>query len=280
MNSVILSLIALIPAVLLCWYIYEKDRVEKEPALLLLLLFVAGAVVYLPVIHVENGVIRLVDKWFASGMVYSLTGVPEFLSESVFLAHSATVGFVCIALIEESVKWVLLYLISNKNRDFDHLFDGIVYAVFLALGFAAMENIFHAVRDGWSTFVLRSLTTVPGHMTFGVLMGFCYAMWHTYGVACKKEKELALAGEIVVEKPFSSGIWMVTGLICPVLLHGAYSFLESFTSDVMTVIFYVFVILLYVLCFYVVHQMSDADSPDDRVVDRLIRKKYPERNKG
>ena len=39
MNSLILSLAALIPAVLLCWYIYSKDKIEKEPAGLLFLLF-------------------------------------------------------------------------------------------------------------------------------------------------------------------------------------------------------------------------------------------------
>ncbi len=278
MNSIILSLVALIPAIILCWYIYRKDRVEKEPLLLLVILFVAGAVVYLPVIYLENRAIGLVDQLFSEKMTYSLTGVSSFSTNSDFVAHSAVCGFGCIALIEEAVKWLLLYLISSKNKDFDHLFDGIVYAVFLALGFAAMENVFFAIRDGWTTFVLRSLTSVPSHMMFGVLMGYCYTMWHTYNVARKKEQELASQGVIVVEKPFNSKLWMAVGFICPMLLHGCYSFLEMFTSNVMMYVFYLFVIALYAFCFYWVHQLSDVDSADDKVADRMISKKYPHMN--
>lgn len=275
MNSIILSLVALIPAVLLCWYIYNKDRVEKEPVFLLLILFVTGAIVYLPVISAENYMIGLLDRAFISQITYSLTGVASFASESSFAAHSAACAFLGIALVEEAVKWLLLYFVTARNKNFDHLFDGVVYAVFLALGFAAMENMFYAVRDGWATFVLRSLTSVPGHMTFGVLMGYCYTMWHTYLVARNKERELASAGAITLEKPFNSGIWLIFSFVLPILLHGCYSFLRFFTSDVMLVVFYVFIIGLYGLCFYGVHQLSDTDSSDDRVADRMIGKKYP-----
>ena len=279
MSSIILSLVALIPAVLLCWYIYVKDRVEKEPAVLLLVLFFAGAIAYLPIIYVENEIIGLIDKMFASKITYSLTGVASFASEGVFVLHSAACGFVGIALVEEAAKWLLLYFISRNNKDFDHLFDGIVYAVFAALGFAAMENVFYAVRDGWTTFVLRSLTSVPGHMTFGVLMGFCYTMWHTYLVARKRERELANTGAITLERPFNSGIWLAASLALPVLLHGCYSFLRFFTSDIMTIVFYAFIVVLYVFCFFGVHQLSDTDSSDDRIADRMINKKYPYLNR-
>lgn len=275
MNSIILSLVALIPAVFLCWYIYSKDRVEKEPLGLLGILFAVGAVIYIPVIYVENSIIGLLDRLFASQISYSLTGVASFESASSFAVHSAACAFLGIALIEEAVKWILLYFITSKNKNFDHLFDGIVYAVFLSLGFAAMENVFYAVRDGWTTFVLRSLTSVPGHMTFGVLMGYCYTMWHTYLVAKEKERELSSAGTITLEKPFNSGIWLAVSVLFPVVLHGCYSFLSFFTSDIMLVIFYGFIILLYGFCFYGVHQLSDSDSSDDRVADRMISKKYP-----
>ena len=44
MNSLILSFVALIPVVILCWYIYSKDRMEKEPTGLLFLLLFAGVI--------------------------------------------------------------------------------------------------------------------------------------------------------------------------------------------------------------------------------------------
>lgn len=275
MDAIILSLVALIPAVLLCWYIYCKDRIEKEPVSLLLLLFGSGVTVYLPVIWVENHLIGLVDQALASRITYSLTGAANFESKGSFVLHSAACGFLAVALVEETVKWSLLYLITRKNKNFNHLFDGIVYAVFLALGFAAMENVYYAVRDGWTTFVLRSLNSVPGHMMFGVLMGYCYTMWHTYLVARKKEQELASSEKIACDKPFHSGIWLAASLLFPILLHGIYSFLRFLTSDEMLVVFYLFIICLYGGGFWGIRRLADKDSSDDRVADRMIRKKYP-----
>lgn len=275
MNYFSLSVAALIPALLLCWYIYLKDRMEKEPIGLLAILFVVGAVAYIPAIYSENALIGLFDKLFASKITYSLTGVATFSSDGVFAAHSAVCGFIGVALVEEGVKWLLLYFITRKNKNFDHLFDGVVYAVFLSLGFAAVENVRFAVMDGWDTFLLRSLTSVPGHMTFGVLMGFCYTMWHMYMIAKQCEKELAAEGSITVQKAYRSGPWLAISFVLPFFVHGCYSFLRFFTSDVMTIIFYVFIVVLYILCFVGVHFLSKADSEDDRVAYRLLHKKYP-----
>ena len=274
MNSLILSLAALIPAVLLCWYIYSKDKIEKEPAGLLFLLFLLGVIVYFPAIFCENYLIGLFDQLFESEMTYSLSGIATFRTEKAFAFHSMACGFGAIALIEEILKWIPLYFITYKNKNFDHLFDGIVYSTFLALGFAAAENVFYAVRDGWTTFILRSLTSVPGHMTFGVLMGYCYTMWHMYLAASKKEKELSEMGRIVIERPFHSRIWLVASCLLPIFLHGCYSFLRFYTSEIMTIIFYIFIFVVYVVCFIGVHCVSDADSAQERFVDQMIRRKY------
>ena len=276
MNSLILSFVALIPVVILCWYIYSKDRMEKEPIGLLFLLLFAGVISYFPAIYAENNLIGMIDQMFLDEMTYSLSGYAVFDSEKSFALHSASCGFGAIALVEESIKWILLFLITYKNKNFDHLFDGVVYAVFLSLGFAAAENVFYAIRDGWGTFILRSLTSVPGHMTFGVLMGYCYTMWHMYFAAAKKEKELSEAGMITINRPFHSEAWIFASVLLPILLHGCYSFLRFFTSDVMTIVFYIFIILLYILCFFGVRRLSDADSSEESIADQMIRRKYPE----
>ena len=54
-----LVIAALLPAIVLCVYIFKKDRVEKEPIGLLLLLFGLGAVSCFPVAFVE-GVVGIV----------------------------------------------------------------------------------------------------------------------------------------------------------------------------------------------------------------------------
>lgn len=279
MNQLIISLMALIPVILLCWYIYVKDRQEKEPLGLLMLLLVAGAAAYFPAMWEENALISVVDGAFSSKITHSLSGLATYESKSIYALHSFACGFGAIALVEEVMKWSLLYLITHKNRNFDHLFDGVVYAAFLSMGFAAAENVFYAVRGGWSTFVLHSLTSVPGHLTFGVLMGLFYTMWRIYYIAGQREKELAISNAIVLEKPFKSGIWLAGSLVLPVILHGCYSFLKLFTSDIMTIVFYVFIVILYLICFVVVQRLSAADTSGESVAERMITRKYPSLNK-
>ena len=59
--------------------------------------------------------------------------------------------------------------------------DGIVYAVCLGMGFAAFENIeylFAAGTDWVTTGIGRSLTAIPGHFAFAVIMGYYYSLNH------------------------------------------------------------------------------------------------------
>ena len=145
----------------------------------------------------------------------------------------------------------------------------------MSMGFAAMENVFYAVRDGWSVFILRSLTSVPGHMTFGVLMGFCYTIWHTYLIAKDMEQHYEAEGKIKVEKPFRSGIWLIASFVLPWLLHGVYSFMKLYSSDIMVILFYSFIVVLYILCFIAVRRLSASDNEDDKIAYILLLRKYP-----
>lgn len=276
MNIFALSAATMIPAILLCWYIYIKDREEKEPFLLLASLFIAGAAVYLPAYYLEGVIASLVDGAFSSHMTFSLTGVAQFNSESSEICHGLCQSFVSVALVEELIKWLVLFLITHKNKNFNSLFDGIVYAVFVSIGFAVVENVRYGIVDGWGTFILRAITNVPAQMTFGVIMGCLYTIWHTYLLCKKREKELKKSGVIFVHKPFSSAPFIILSIVIPFILHGVYNFVQNQSSDLMLIIFYSFVFLLYIICFVVVHFMSAADSEDDKTVSKLIRKKYPE----
>ena len=51
--------------------------------------------------------------------------------------------------------------IENKNRHFNCLFDGVIYAVFASLGFAALENVLYAFSYGMETVLMRAVTSVP-----------------------------------------------------------------------------------------------------------------------
>ena len=55
-------------------------------------------------------------------------------------------------IIEEVSKYIMLKKISWKSNDFRYIYDGIVYAVFVSLGFATIENIIYA--RSWCALIL------------------------------------------------------------------------------------------------------------------------------
>ena len=96
----------------------------------------------------------------------------------IYTVHQLLENFIGIALVEEGLKlWVLLRLTKN-NREFNSIFDGIVYAVFVSLGFAAFENVLYVLQYGFSNALMRAVTSVPGHTFFGVMMGYYYSFSH------------------------------------------------------------------------------------------------------
>lgn len=84
-------------------------------------------------------------------------------------------AFVSSAGVEEGIKFLFLCFLAWPNRNFNEPLDGIVYAVFLSLGFAWVENIVyvtHPVLGGYETALVRAALSVPGHGLFGVQMGY------------------------------------------------------------------------------------------------------------
>lgn len=113
------------PALLCATFVYWIDRYEKEPKLLLGLVFFWGAVV------AAGG--ALVSQLVLEGAVHGLTG-----SEKAADVAGATLF---APLTEESLKGVAVLLVFLAfRREFDSVLDGLVYAGVVALGFAATEN--------------------------------------------------------------------------------------------------------------------------------------------
>jgi RsiW-degrading membrane proteinase PrsW (M82 family) len=129
-----------IPMFVFAWFVYWLDRYEKEPKILLGVVFVWGAVVAAGVAFVVNT---------ALGMgVYLATG-----SEAI--TEFAT-GSLVAPPVEETLKGLAVLLVFLVfRREFDSILDGIVYAGIVALGFAATENTYYIynygyLEDGWT----------------------------------------------------------------------------------------------------------------------------------
>lgn len=162
MDSLLILAVALLPALLLFLYIWKKDP-QKEPTSQLLKAVVWGAAICIPVAIAE---LFIMNMLFEDG-------------PSTLLGTTAEAFFVA-ALPEETFKLLALWLVLRKNPYFDEHFDGIVYAVCVGLGFAAIENITYLFGyDEWVGVAIgRSLLAVPGHYAFAIIMGYYYSIYH------------------------------------------------------------------------------------------------------
>ncbi|WP_040253954.1 PrsW family intramembrane metalloprotease [Psychroserpens mesophilus] len=153
MNTVLL---AVAPVLIIIVYIYCKDKYEKEPAGLLLLSFVLGAIVSI-----------IITTFLYLGFDIILPLKDDFSVLQQFVK-----AFFVVGLVEEFSKYVIVRYFAQPRLAFNEPFDGIVYAVMVSMGFAATENVFYVIQGGTEVAVLRAFTAVPAHATFGILMGY------------------------------------------------------------------------------------------------------------
>jgi RsiW-degrading membrane proteinase PrsW (M82 family) len=147
----VLLLLAIVPGLLISWYMYRMDRLEREHRLHLMACFIGGMLLTLP----AEGV----DQWLRGlGLSY-----PAAL----------TMYIPAIAVNEELLKFLLLTIYPlSRPHIFDEPIDGIVYSIMIGMGFATMENIFYATEFGLGTTIVRAFTAVPAHALFAVIMGY------------------------------------------------------------------------------------------------------------
>lgn len=265
-SQMYLTAVALVPALVLGIYIYIKDRSDKEPLSLLMMLFGLGALMCIPAAYTEGALLPIIDKFFLNA---------DFMAMPII--HHFVYYFVGVALVEEFFKWIALYKSTNNSTDFNSLFDGVIYAVFISLGFAAYENINYAVSYGWNTALARAVTAVPAHMFFGVFMGYYYSLYHIRKMAHDLESEYEKAGYIeIAGEPISYNRELKRSIVVPVLIHGLYDFVCTIPTFFASISFIVFLAALYFVSFRRIKNFSKRDGADINFVMHILIKKYPD----
>lgn len=178
---------AIAPALIIILYIYYQDRYEKEPKHLIIYHFGYGAILSILITSI---------LYFAFDIILPSAARMSVLQQFIK-------AFFVVALIEEFSKYVIVRFVSQNNRAFNEPFDGIVYAVTVAMGFATTENLFYVIKGGYEIAILRAFTAVPAHATFGILMGY-------------------FMGKAKFSK--NKFILNLTGLMVAIFFHGAYDF--------------------------------------------------------
>ncbi len=224
----ILLAVALLPPLFLMYEVYHMDKVDKEPKGLILKLFLLGVAITIPASFVENAL---------DGLIMSLL----YVSRPVYLLVE---NFIGVALVEEGFKYLVLKKGSWKHPAFNYTFDGIVYAVAVSIGFAALENLLYVFQYGMTTALVRAVTSIPGHCIFAIYMGVGFSL-------AKKAESLGNIAEMNMQ--------LRHAILIPTILHGFYDYSASMGNSLWTMIFLVFIIVLDVMAIRKIRKMERQD---------------------
>ena len=183
----ILLLSALAPVAAVIVYIYVKDKYEKESKRYLTLAFVLGGVVSIII----------------TTILYLFFDLFLPLPDDYSIWQQFVKAFFVVGFIEEFSKYLMVRGFLQPRTVFNEPYDGIIYAVMVSMGFAAVENIMYVIQGGINVAFLRAFTAIPAHATFGIIMGY-------YMGKAKFSK--------------NKFKWNLIGLFTAVLFHGAYDF--------------------------------------------------------
>ena len=218
-NTSILFFLAVLPVILILIFVYSNDK-RKEPISLLLKLFGMGILSCFLVLAISD----VLEKFLP--FMQGASGDKSFLDTLLY-------AFIGAALIEELCKWLMLYLKGYNNKEFDEVYDIIVYSVFVSLGFAFFENILYVLgTQKLSIAILRAVSAVPGHACDAIFMGYYLALAKQFSYQSKKQLERKN---------------IILSILVPAVLHGIYDFCLMSGYEILIVTFIIFVAFLYTL---------------------------------
>lgn len=204
-------ILAIAPIVACLFWIYLKDKYEKEPIPILIKYFILGIISSLLALVIENLLIK----------------VSIFEGMSLILYTS----FIVAGFTEESLKAMILIPNLLKEKQYNEKLDGIVYSVFLSLGFAAIENIIYIFYESEELILQVSLSraviAIPAHIMFAITMGYYISKYKFEEKKPKKQQYIIIA------------------VIIPILLHGIFDFILMIKYRWSIIMFIVYIIFLW-----------------------------------
>ncbi len=160
MNHSLLQLPIILPVIFWAWYHYYKDRCLPEPIGHLALMFVLG-----------------IASSFLALYMYQALDLVNLRYDAYLLAETNPIGLFVYSLlaigpIEELAKMIPFLLIAIHFKEFNEPIDGIIYASFIALGFAAFENIQYIQFASATEALARGFAGPVVHIVFASIWGY------------------------------------------------------------------------------------------------------------
>ena len=175
---------AILPVILIsaCLRFFVLDRHKKFPLIYIVLFLVIGGITAALAYSLESwmhGTISMGVEWY-------------WILIDAFLVTSA---------VEEILKLVGGLIFFSWLRKQSAIFCILAF-VFVGLGFSLVENVIYAMSYDWITMAFRSITALPSHAIYGVVMG-------------------ALTAKAIHSSQKVISYWAIA-LILPTLIHGLY----------------------------------------------------------
>ena len=225
----ILFWLAVLPSILLAARVLSYDRIEKEPPRLLIKLFVMGMLTCIPAALIEAA-----GEWGITAV-----GFGPFMT-------SALTYLLLVPLAEEGMKLLALRS-THRDPNFNYTFDGIVYSVMVALGFATLENILYVFEfQTVETAVMRGIISVPMHCVCGIFMGYFYGV--SRGQEARGSAQAAATADRLT-------------LAVPSIIHGVFDFSLDQESELVTLLGLAFTVLVFFVAIRNIKMASETDQP-------------------
>lgn len=241
MKLILLFLLALAPIVFIITYFYLRDKYDREPLRNLIITFFLGIAISAPVLWISDNLSELTHTSTQSPF-------PQLLLYALFV----------VATTEESMKYLVLRLFCYNQKEFDEPYDGIMYGVATAMGFAAIENVIYVMNGGEKTGLeiglLRMFTAVPAHAVFGAVMGYFVG----------KAK--------FISQQKDATITHIIGLLFAICLHGIYDFFIFYDAETLGIISLVLLVVGIVYTYKAI-KIQVANSPHQNKPDSDISEK-------
>jgi len=148
--------LAVAPGIAIAFYIYWKDKYDREPLQNLVTSFLLGIASIVPAVILEETFEPKLTLYISKFSVY----------------YSLAKAFLIVALSEEGCKFLMLRFYAYRQKAFNEPFDGITYSVMVGMGFATFENLLYVFQSGIGTGIVRMFLSVPAHASFPVIMGY------------------------------------------------------------------------------------------------------------
>lgn len=221
--AIIAFLLSLLPAGLFIWLWYLRRHDRPVPVTTVALAFLIGLALVWPAFRMEEWA-SLAWYQLSPGTAHNFIGAALPLQNLLDVLLPALGTFLIVAVVEEGLRYGVLYTWLKRSRNIDQVFDGLVVGIALGIGFATLENTLYFLnlisQGNFDTlvfvFFLRFLISTLAHISFGGLMG-----------------ALVARGVFHLFRP---GRYLLAGFLVPWFIHGLYDLLLGIDQSVYAVL--------------------------------------------